>query len=224
MLSSFACCVSTNLSIALGMKLAISVLHVVALAFLVCNHALRLNNPTIFKMRTALSMSDVDVSTMPTTYQVFVGNLPFEVDEGTVKDMIINKAGSTFQGFRLTRDNRTGRSRGFGYLDFAEKADADAALLALTGMQFGDREIKVDHAVGRPIREEAYPGSGERTFSPSRQSQQENSCFIGNLDFGATEEQIMNLCNEILGEGVAVKVRIATDRETSKYRVVVVAD
>lgn len=42
------------------------------------------------------------------------------------------------------------------------------------------------------------------------------SLFIGNLDFTITEDQIMEMCDGILGPKMAQKARIAVDRETGK--------
>lgn len=46
---------------------------------------------------------------------------------------------------------------------------------------------------------------------------QETSCFIGNLDFSITEGDILTLCNKLLGEGVATRVRLALDKETGSF-------
>ena len=37
-----------------------------------------------------------------------------------------------------------------------------------------------------------------------------------NIDFGVTETTIMDMCDEVLGVGAALKARIATDRDTGK--------
>jgi RNA recognition motif-containing protein len=37
-------------------------------------------------------------------------------------------------------------------------------------------------------------------------------------DFGVTEESIMGMCEEVLGAGTALKVRIATDRDTGRSK------
>ena len=37
-----------------------------------------------------------------------------------------------------------------------------------------------------------------------------------NSDFGVTETTIMDMCDEVLGVGAALKARIATDRDTGE--------
>ena len=37
-------------------------------------------------------------------------------------------------------------------------------------------------------------------------------------DFGVTEASILDMCEGVLGQGTALKVRIATDRETGEHQ------
>ena len=39
---------------------------------------------------------------------------------------------------------------------------------------------------------------------------------LTNADFGVTETTIMDMCDEVLGVGAALKARIATDRDTGE--------
>lgn len=43
---------------------------------------------------------------------------------------------------------------------------------------------------------------------------QENSVFIGNLDFAVQEEQLIEMCNDLVGADTVTKVRLAVDRDT----------
>lgn len=150
-------------------------------------------------------MSEVTVSSLSEKHQVYVGNLPHELDEDALASFISEKTGSTFQSIRLMKDKNTGKSRGSAYIDYIEKAAADAAISALSGTQIQDRIVKVNAA--EPRTDKVGKAKFEKT-------PQENSCFIGNLDFAVTQEDILTLCNNLLGEGVATRVRLASDRET----------
>ncbi|KAJ1428050.1 hypothetical protein B484DRAFT_396974, partial [Ochromonadaceae sp. CCMP2298] len=180
---------------------------IIALALLCTLHAFQLHNPRLF--RSSLSLSDVDdveVEGGSKLHQVFVGNLPFDIEEDQLTSLVNEKAGSSFASLRLARDRRTGRSRGFGYIDYEDKAEAEAAISKLVGLELGGRELKIDFSEPRPER--------PRSDRPP----QENSVFIGNLDFSVGEEQILEMCNDILGDGIASRVRLATDRETGRPR------
>mmetsp|Transcript_19008 Transcript_19008/g.31815 ORF Transcript_19008/g.31815 Transcript_19008/m.31815 type:complete len:361 (+) Transcript_19008:47-1129(+) len=141
-----------------------------------------------------------------TVHQVFIGNIPFDVEEDQLSALVDEKAGNSYKSLRLARDRRTGRSRGFGYLDFEDKSTAELTISALSGSEIDGRELKVDMSEPRPVRPR-----GDRP-------PQENSIFIGNLDFSIAEEQVLEMCNDILGEGVTTRVRLATDRDTGRPR------
>eukprot|EP01041_Mallomonas_annulata_P009332 gene9332-19374_t len=150
---------------------------------------------------------------------VFVGNLPIEASEDQLKSFFQEKIGSSFANLRMPTDRKTGRSRGFIYLEFDEQSQAESALGTLTGAVCMDRPIKVDMAESRKARPES-----ERTERPRRDSSsfvaapQENSIYVGNLDFATTESDLTNLCDSVLGEGQAIKVRIAMDRVTNRAK------
>ena len=148
-------------------------------------------------------------------HQVFVGNMPFEIEDGELNDMVKERLGDkagTFKGVKIPKDRNTGRSRGFGYIDFGEKEDAVAAVEMLAGMTASGRDFKIDLSVPR----------GERPERPERPKRErkdsENSVFIGNLDFSVTQDEVQAMCADILGNDSAGKVRIAVDRDTQRPR------
>lgn len=47
---------------------------------------------------------------------------------------------------KVVTDRETGRSRGFGFVTYAEEASADAAKDALNNSELDGRTIRVDHA------------------------------------------------------------------------------
>lgn len=154
-------------------------------------------------------MSSVEESyTGPIVHQIFVGNLPFTVDEDALRSAVDEKLGETvsYKSIRLQMDKRTGKSRGFAYLHFSEKSNAEEALALLAGLQFGGRDAKVDLSEPRAERPKI-----ERT-------PQENSVFIGNLDFAVQDEQLIEMCNDLVGADSVNRVRLATDRDTGRPR------
>jgi len=60
-------------------------------------------------------------------------------------------------------DKFSGRSRGFGFVRFAEESGADAAIAAMNNVEFDGRTIRVDKASERP-----QGGSGGGGFSGGR--------------------------------------------------------
>lgn len=150
---------------------------------------------------TTLKLSD-QIADAETIYQVFVGNLPFAVDEEELTSSIKERI-DYFKTVYIPKDRESGRSRGFGYVHFDDQSKAETAAEALTGLEIEGRILKVDVAQPREQR---------------KRTPQENCAFIGNLDYEVTEDQVMEMCNDLLGEGVAQKVRLLINRETGLPR------
>lgn len=166
-----------------------------------------------------LQMSDAEVQ-----HQVFIGNMPFELSEEQLSSLVSERLGSSFKSIKIAKDRASGKSRGFGYVDFDAKESAEAAVSKLVGLSMNGRDFKVDLSLPRgerPARtnsgaQESGASGGAVRRSPVTPS--ENSVFIGNLDFSVGEEEVMAMCNDILGGGLATRVRIASDRATGKPR------
>jgi len=81
--------------------------------------------------------------------KVYVGNLSFDVDDNMLKD--------TFAPFGeitesvVIKDRDTGRSKGFGFVEFADDASAQKAIAELDGKDLSGRPLKVNEA--RPKEE-----------------------------------------------------------------------
>ena len=97
---------------------------------------------------------------LSTHFHVFVGDLSPEVT-----DEILKKAFSAFgtlSDARVMWDVATGKSRGYGFLAFREKPDADQAINAMNGEWLGSRAIRVNWANQRTGQQGAplEPGTG----------------------------------------------------------------
>ncbi|KAF8049440.1 hypothetical protein N665_2210s0002 [Sinapis alba] len=86
--------------------------------------------PSSFHLLPRFCSSSSSSSASPSS-KLFVGGLSYSVDEQSLKD-----AFSSFgdvQEIRIAYDKGTGRSRGFGFVDFSEKDDALSAKHAMDG-------------------------------------------------------------------------------------------
>ena len=79
--------------------------------------------------------------------RIYVGNLPFSATEDSVR-ALFSKHG-TVEKVSLITDRDTGRPRGFGFVEMSS-ADADRAIQALNGTDFGGRPLRVNEAQERP--------------------------------------------------------------------------
>ncbi|XP_024987215.1 RNA-binding protein 42-like isoform X2 [Cynara cardunculus var. scolymus] len=74
-------------------------------------------------------------------FRLFCGDLGNEVN-----DDVLSKAFSRFPSFnmaRVVRDKRTGKTRGYGFVSFANPTDLAAALKEMNGKYVGNRPIKL---------------------------------------------------------------------------------
>ena len=75
---------------------------------------------------------------------IYVGNLPFNLDEQTVIDAF-SEYGSVAR-FKMITDRETGRPRGFGFITMDDDAQAEAAINAMDGQEIGGRAVRVNAA------------------------------------------------------------------------------
>ena len=81
--------------------------------------------------------------------KLYVGNLPY-----TITDEELQKLFATFGQIVsaiVIKDKFSGRSKGFGFVEFAEEAAADKAIAEMNGKEHGGRALVVNEA--RPRQE-----------------------------------------------------------------------
>jgi RNA recognition motif-containing protein len=78
--------------------------------------------------------------------KLFVGNLPFSATEDAVRKLF--EPHGTVNKVALINDRETGKPRGFGFVEM-DNAEAQRAMQALDGTDFGGRRLKVNEAQAR---------------------------------------------------------------------------
>ncbi len=76
--------------------------------------------------------------------KLFVGGLQWAATSDELKDLF-SQHGAVSSATVIT-DKMSGRSRGFGFVEFDNDGDADAAKDALNNSQFGGRTLVVNEA------------------------------------------------------------------------------
>ncbi|KAF1799504.1 hypothetical protein V8B55DRAFT_1392237 [Mucor lusitanicus] len=79
--------------------------------------------------------------------KVYVGNLSWNTTDETLR-AAFSDAGQVLDAI-VMRDRDTGRSRGFGFVTFADSASAQAAVEMYNEQELDGRRIKVTLATGR---------------------------------------------------------------------------
>ncbi len=77
-------------------------------------------------------------------YRLFVGGLPFATTSEELEQMFA--AHGTVASARVITDRDTGRSKGFGFVEFENEDEGKAAESALNGTELGGRSLTVNEA------------------------------------------------------------------------------
>jgi RNA recognition motif-containing protein len=87
---------------------------------------------------------------------IYVGNLPFEVDQDDLID-VFNEYG-TVKRVNFPLDRETGKKRGFAFVEMESSNQETAAITALDGAEWMGRALKVNPARERENRGPANGG------------------------------------------------------------------
>lgn len=88
--------------------------------------------------------------------KIFVGNFSFSMTEGELRSLF--EPYGKVDSASLVTDRDTGRSRGFGFVEMPDNAEAEKAIAALNGKDSGGRALTVNEA--RPKVERGGPRGG----------------------------------------------------------------
>ena len=76
--------------------------------------------------------------------KLYVGNLPYNTTEDDLRNLF-SQYGS-IDSVAVITDRETGRSKGFGFVEFGNDAEARSAIQALSGQEYGGRALTVNEA------------------------------------------------------------------------------
>ncbi|GJC95534.1 RNA recognition domain-containing protein [Colletotrichum higginsianum] len=162
-------------------------------------------------------------------FHIFVGDLSNEVN-----DEILTQAFSAFGSVseaRVMWDMKTGRSRGYGFVAFRDRPDAEKALSSMDGEWLGSRAIRCNWANQKgqpsiaqqqamqamgltpttPFGHHQFPAHGVASYevvlaqTPSWQT----TCYVGNLTPYTTPNDVVPLFQNF---GYVVESRFQADR------------
>ncbi|KAE8145667.1 hypothetical protein BDV25DRAFT_133587 [Aspergillus avenaceus] len=162
-------------------------------------------------------------------FHIFVGDLSNEVN-----DEILTQAFSAFGSVseaRVMWDMKTGRSRGYGFVAFRDRADADKALGSMDGEWLGSRAIRCNWAnqKGQPSisQQQAmaamgmtpttafghhhFPTHGIQSYDMVVQQtpQWQTTCYVGNLTPYTAQADLVPLFQNF---GYVIETRLQADR------------
>lgn len=162
-------------------------------------------------------------------FHIFVGDLSNEVN-----DEVLLQAFSAFGSVseaRVMWDMKTGRSRGYGFVAFRDRGDAEKALSSMDGEWLGSRAIRCNWAnqkgqpsisqqqamtaIGMtpttPFGHHHFPTHGVQSYDMVVQQtpQWQTTCYVGNLTPYTTQNDLVPLFQNF---GYVVETRFQSDR------------
>uniref|UniRef100_A0A2N9F9P0 RRM domain-containing protein n=1 Tax=Fagus sylvatica TaxID=28930 RepID=A0A2N9F9P0_FAGSY len=158
-------------------------------------------------------------------YNIFVGDLSPEVTDATL--FACFSVYPSCSDARVMWDQKTGRSRGFGFVSFRSQQDAQSAINDLTGKWLGSRQIRCNWATKGAVSNEDKQSSdaksvveltngsedGKETTNNDapENNPQYTTVYVGNLASEVTQLDLHRHFHS-LGAGVIEEVRVQRDK------------
>jgi len=98
--------------------------------------------------------------------KIFVGNLPYTVADGDLLEAF--SAHGQVSSASVVLDRETGRSRGFGFVEMPDDAEATQAIEKMNGADMDGRNLTVNEARPRESRGGFGGGGGRGGFGGGR--------------------------------------------------------
>ena len=89
---------------------------------------------------------------------IYVGNLAYSTNDETLRTAFA--AYGEVASARVVSDRMTGRSKGFGFVEMPDRAQAQSAIDALNGKELDGRTLRVNESQPKPREERHGGGSG----------------------------------------------------------------
>jgi len=94
--------------------------------------------------------------------KLYVGNLPWSMTNDSLKELF-SQYGEVVEAVVIT-DRMSGRSKGFGFVTFADEAAAEKAIADMSGKDVEGRKVVVNVAKPREERPAGYRPGGSGGF------------------------------------------------------------
>ena len=169
----------------------------------------------------AVKITATEIGNQPDTDRVFLGNLPFTITEDIITEIIVKNIGTgIIKEIKIAKGKKTKRPLGFLFIDFVDAKTAAKAAAILDGYQLDGRTLNCNLKYpddGSLIK--ASKGIEEKAkTAPLTSLKTEATVYLSNMDYSLGEEEIYNMCDDLVGVGLVSEVRIPLDKETGSPR------
>ncbi len=105
--------------------------------------------------------------------KIYVGNLPFSITLDRLKELF--SPYGQIEDAIVMANKFTGRSRGFGFVTFANDGDAEKAIAEMNNKNVEGRELKVNEAKPLEERPKEEPKTEEKPVEEPKEEVPENT-------------------------------------------------
>lgn len=152
-----------------------------------------------------------NLDSCPPGCKVFIGNVPFHTKEAEIEEMVEDLlAEDLISTVNIPRGAKSGRPFGYLFVDFKDPDVAQDFVDAADGLLFEDRVLNSN------IKDSKTPPS--EASIRKKQFALERSVYLNNLDYTLDEEEIYNMCEDLLGYDLVERIKIAYDKKTGRPR------
>ena len=151
------------------------------------------------------------------TDRIFIGNLPFTVTESEVRDIIGDHIGDDLiREIKIASGQKTKRPLGFLFADFYDIEAAVKAVQLFDGYNLHGRILNsnLKYVDDSKLIKTATKGNEKVKTASLNSMKSSNTIYLSNLDYSLDEEEIYNMCDDLVGNGLVHEVRIPLDKET----------
>ncbi|KAI6690549.1 hypothetical protein NL676_027377 [Syzygium grande] len=140
-------------------------------------------------------------------YTIFVGDLAADVTDHTLQETFRAHYQSV-KGAKIVIDRTTGRSKGYGFVRFADETEQSRAMTEMNGMYCSSRPMRIGPAANKkPVATQQYQSA---SYQNSQGNQGENdpnntTIFVGGLDPSVSDDLLRQVFSQY-GELHHVKI------------------
>ncbi|CAL9243597.1 unnamed protein product [Arabidopsis halleri] len=138
-------------------------------------------------------------------HTIFVGDLAPEVTDYMLSDTFKNVYGSV-KGAKVVVDRTTGRSKGYGFVRFADENEQMRAMTEMNGQYCSTRPMRIGPAANKnalPMQPAMYQNTQGGNAGDSDPNN--TTIFVGGLDANVTDDELKSIFGQF-GELLHVKI------------------
>ena len=138
-------------------------------------------------------------------YTIFVGDLAADVTDYHLQETFRGRY-SSVKGAKVVIDRLTGRTKGYGFVRFADESEQVRAMTAMQGVLCSTRPMRIGPASNKNPTTQSNKASYQNPQGAQNENDPNNTTiFVGNLDANVTDDHLRQVFGHY-GELVHVKI------------------